>query len=130
LSDTSVVWAAMTSLFVTSSKIDRISIICSNRVSTHILWWLLLEVEQDWTISFLLCSSCRDVPKLLWRTTWMSIPQERISVGIEFQLLGKFLLCHVKSLMMKTSLIGSSSQVWWKMILNVYLLCHIFKTWT
>ena len=103
----------MRSLLVAPPEVHGISVVLSaNRVAADVLRRLLLEVEEYWTISFLLRRSRRNISQLLtilWLSTWMSISEERICIGIQLELLGQFLLRHVKSLVMKTSLICTSS---------------------
>ena len=84
LVDSSIIWAAMRSLFVISSIClrGRISfILYSNWISTHILR-RLIEIEK--TRSLAICSS--NIPKLMWVCFSMTatISQKWIIIGVKF----------------------------------------------
>ena len=130
LVDPSIIWAAVRSLFIVPSVVCSIPFVLdSNWIPTHVLWGLV-EIEETWSIAFLLaCSRC-DVSKLMWIgfVVAASVSQEWIIIGIEFQLFCKLLLRHVQSLMMKTSLVCTSSEICWQMVLDIDDLSHVFDS--
>ena len=127
----------MRSLFVVSSGIPILSILYPDCVVAHVLVGCLLVEVKHASLSFCSGIGCSNTSWLVQHIhlpvltsklrCFLRIPISGISLTIcvKFQLLCKLLLCHIKSLVMHTSLCSSGSEISWKMILDVDNLGHI-----
>lgn len=133
LVDCCLVWTAMRALLVVGlASSERATPSCAtflvkstHWVSTYILR-RLGKVEQRRATWLCGGSNVSSVSKTNRSSLGLSIPHERFIISAKLQLLGQLLLCHIQSLMMHISLIGSSSQITWEMIFYVNDLSHVF----